>query len=138
MTVMIQCSLVKWSITWLHRQTYNKNNCVPFRVAIAGLEILHNNQWLCMKRGSNNHFLINNLGEIKFPIKVRLTSISNEQLESAIDKLENDVDVSSTIQFSGFSTGMWFTSLWNERWRLCQFEKCTTVSHLSWAFTFHL
>lgn len=59
-----------------------------------------------MERGGNNHFIMNNIGKINFPIKVRLTSISNEQLESSIEKLENEIDLPSKIQFSGFSAGM--------------------------------
>ena len=71
-----------------------------------GMEILHNNKWICMKRTDDNYFTINGLGEIKFPKKFRVTSISGEQLETTLPGIQNDENISSDIQYSGFKPGM--------------------------------
>ncbi|XP_048585817.1 uncharacterized protein LOC5500460 isoform X1 [Nematostella vectensis] len=72
------------------------------KVVTAGLEILHNNRWICMRRTDDNYFTISGIGELKFPIKVRVTSIANERLESTITRLVNDVSIPTTIQYKGF------------------------------------
>lgn len=76
----------------------------------VGLELLKDNKWHCMRRGNNNHFTISP-GEVKFPIKVRVTSIFNEQLEATIASLENDVDIPSKIQYKGVIAGLYLVSL---------------------------
>ena len=40
------------------------------------------------------------MGAVSFPLKVRLTSIMNEQLEATIEALKNDVVINSDVQFS--------------------------------------
>lgn len=40
------------------------------------------------------------MGAVSFPLKVRLTSIMNEQLEAVVEALKNDVIINSDIQFS--------------------------------------
>lgn len=75
------------------------------RVVTVGLEILQNRKWLCLPRSEDNYFLIGSPKRIKFPLRVRLTSISGEQLESSITEFKNDVDITSSVQFSGFIKG---------------------------------
>ena len=76
------------------------------RVVTAGMEILIDGKWVCMKRTADNYFIVNGLGEIKFPMKVRVTSISGEQLESTLPDIKNDENIPSEIQYSGFKPGM--------------------------------
>ena len=71
----------------------------------VGLEILHNRKWVCLPRTEDNYFLIGSPNRVKFPLRVRLTSVSGEQLESTIAELKNDVDITSSVQFSGFIKG---------------------------------
>ena len=71
-----------------------------------GMEILHNNKWICMPKTEDNYFTINGLGEIKFPKKFRVTSISGEQLEATLPGIQNDQSIPSGIQYSGFKPGM--------------------------------
>ena len=40
------------------------------------------------------------MGAVSFPLKVRLTSIMNEQLEATIEALKNDFVINSDVQFS--------------------------------------
>ena len=40
------------------------------------------------------------MGQVSFPLKVRLTSIRNEQLEATVNALKNDYIIPSDIQFS--------------------------------------
>ena len=42
---------------------------------------------------------------VQFPLRVRLTSVSGEQVESTIAELKNDEDIISSVQFSGFIKG---------------------------------
>lgn len=71
----------------------------------VGLEILHNRKWVCLPRTEDNYFLIGSPNKVKFPLRVRLTSVSGEQLESTIPELKNAVDITSSVQFSGFIKG---------------------------------
>ena len=71
-----------------------------------GMEIEHNNKWVCMKRVNDNYFNIDGLGEIKFPKKFRVTSISGEQLEATLPGIKNDENIPTDIQYSGFKAGM--------------------------------
>ena len=43
------------------------------------------------------------LGKVTFPMRVRVTSVSGEQLEATIPQLRDDFNTPSDIQFSGFS-----------------------------------
>ena len=45
-----------------------------------GMEIEHNNKWVCMEKTGDNYFSINGVGEMQLPKRFRLTSISGEQL----------------------------------------------------------
>ncbi|XP_078351253.1 uncharacterized protein LOC144635992 [Oculina patagonica] len=72
------------------------------RVATVGMEILHDDKWICMKRTDDNYFTINGLGEIKYPKKFRVTSISGEQLVTTLPGIKNNENIPSDIQYSGF------------------------------------
>ena len=72
----------------------------------AGVEIFHNGKWICLPRSDDNFFLLGSRNRIKFPLRVRLTSVSGEQVESTITELKNDVDITSSEQFSGFTKGI--------------------------------
>lgn len=75
------------------------------RVVTVGLEISHNGKWICLPRSDDNYFLLGSRNRIQFPLRVRLTSVSGEQVESTITELKNDVDITSSVQFSGFIKG---------------------------------
>ena len=68
--------------------------------------MLHNGKWVCLPKTEDNYFLLGSPNRVKFPLRVRLTSVSGEQLESTIGDLRNDVDIASSVQFSGFIKGM--------------------------------
>lgn len=71
------------------------------------MEIEHNNKWVCMKRTQDNYFNIDGLGEIKFPKKFRVTSISGEQLVATLPGIKNEENIPTDIQYSGFKPGMY-------------------------------
>lgn len=73
------------------------------KVVTVGMEIEHNNKWVCMKRTADNFFTISGLGEIKFPKKFRITSISGEQLVATVSEVTDDVNIPTNIQYSGFN-----------------------------------
>jgi len=75
------------------------------RVVTVGVEISHNGKWICLPHSDDNFFLMGSRNRIKFPLRVRLTSVSGEQVESTITELKNDVDITSSVQFSGFTKG---------------------------------
>lgn len=81
-------------------------SCFVTRVVTVGVEIFHNGKWICLPRSDDNFFLMGSRNGIKFPLRVRLTSISGEQVESTITELKNDVDIASSVQFSGFIKGI--------------------------------
>ena len=58
-----------------------------------------------MKRTDDNYFTISGLGEIKFPKRFRLTSISGEQLVSTVPGIRNNENILTDIQYSGFNPG---------------------------------
>lgn len=74
----------------------------------VGLEILHNGRWICLQRTDDNYFLMGSPNRVQFPLRVRLTSVSGEQVESTIAELKNDEDIISSVQFSGFIKGKSF------------------------------
>lgn len=76
-----------------------------YRVVTVGVEISHNGKWICLPRSDDNYFLMGSRNRIRFPLQVRLTSVSGEQVESTITELKNDVDITSSAQFSGFIKG---------------------------------
>lgn len=71
----------------------------------VGLEILQNGRWICLQRTDDNYFLMGSPNRVQFPLRVRLTSVSGEQVESTITELKNDKDITSSVQFSGFMKG---------------------------------
>ena len=75
------------------------------RVVTVGMEIEHNNKWVCMEKTDDNYFSINGLGEIKFPKRFRLTSISGEQLVSTVPGIANNENIATDIQYSDFNPG---------------------------------
>ena len=68
--------------------------------------MFQNGKWVCLPRTEDNFFLLGLAHRIKFPLRVRLTSVSGEQLESTIREFKNDEDIASPVQFSGFTKGM--------------------------------
>lgn len=76
------------------------------RVPVAGIEAFERvkGKWFCLTRTPNNFFSSEGMGAVSFPLKVRLTSIMNEQLEAAVGALKNDVVINSDIQFSDTET----------------------------------
>lgn len=75
------------------------------RVVTVGLEIFQSGRWICLPRADDNFFLVGSPNKINFPLRVRLTSVSGEQVESTITELKNNVDLTSSVQFSGFIKG---------------------------------
>ena len=71
----------------------------------VGLEILQNGRWICLQRTDDNYFLMGSPNRVQFPLRVRLTSVSGEQVETIITELKNDKDITSSVQFSGFMKG---------------------------------
>lgn len=72
------------------------------RVPVAGIEAFERvkGKWFCLTRTPSNFFSSEGMGAVSFPLKVRLTSIMNEQLEATIGALKNDVVINSDVQFS--------------------------------------
>ena len=72
------------------------------RVPVAGIEAFERvkSKWFCLTRTPNNFFTSEGMGAVSFPLKVRLTSLRNEQLEATIEALKNDFVINSDIQFS--------------------------------------
>ena len=73
---------------------------------MAGIEAFErvHSKWYCLTRTPDNFFSSEGMGAVSFPLKVRLTSIMNEQLETTIEGLVNDVVIKSGIQFSDTTT----------------------------------
>ena len=73
-----------------------------YRVPVAGIEAFERvkGKWFCLIRTTNNFFTNEGMGAVSFPLKVRLTSVMNEQLEVTINALENDKVINSDVQFS--------------------------------------
>ena len=73
-----------------------------YRVPVAGIEAFERvkGKWFCLTRTTNNFFTNEGMGAVSFPLKVRLTSVMNEQLEATINALENDKVIDSDVQFS--------------------------------------
>ena len=68
-----------------------------------GMEIEHNNKWVCMQKTGDNYFAINGVGEMQFPKRFGLTSISGEQLVSTVHGIKNDENIPTDIQYSDFN-----------------------------------
>lgn len=69
---------------------------------MAGIEAFERvaGKWVCLTKTPDNFFSSEGMGAVSFPLKIRLTSIMNEQLEATVDALKNDVLIKSDIQFS--------------------------------------
>ena len=64
-----------------------------------------NGKYHCMKREADNFFTLTGLGKMDVPLRVRLTSITNEQIETTISEIKNGVSLPSDKQFSAFDAG---------------------------------
>ncbi len=58
-----------------------------------------------MKRTGDNHFSLNGVGKIGFPLKARMTSIAGETVGGEIKKMENKIFQDSGVQYKGFKAG---------------------------------
>ena len=69
---------------------------------MAGIEAFERvkGKYFCLTRTPENFFTSEGMGPVSFPLKVRLTSIMNEQLEAVVNALKNNVIIPSDIQFS--------------------------------------
>ena len=72
---------------------------------MAGIEILKNGKYSCLKRTSDNYFVGDGLGKVDFPMTVRVTAVTGEQREAVLPSMQNDNNILSNVQFSGFGTG---------------------------------
>ncbi|XP_078351272.1 uncharacterized protein LOC144636011 [Oculina patagonica] len=83
-------------------EMYFKLQAMNAKVPVAGIEAFERvkGKWFCLTRTANNYFTSEGMGAVSFPLKVRLTSLMNEQLEATINALKNDVVINSDIQFS--------------------------------------
>ena len=73
---------------------------------MAGIEAFERvkGKYFCLTRTPGNFFTSEGMGPVSFPLKVRLTSIMNEQLEAVVNALKNDVVIPSDVQFSESKT----------------------------------
>ena len=64
-----------------------------------------NGKYRCLTRVPDNFFVGGNLGKVSTPLRVRLTSITGEQVETTIPKIDNDVNIQSNVQYKGIKNG---------------------------------
>ena len=76
-----------------------------WRVPVAGMEILKNGKYSCLKRTSDNHFVRDGWGKVDFPMTVRVTAVTGEQREAVLQSMQNDNNIMSNVQFSGSGAG---------------------------------
>jgi len=69
------------------------------------MEILKNGKYSCLKRTGDNYFIGDGLGKVDFPMTVRVTAVTGEQREVVLPSMENDKNILSDVQFSGFAVG---------------------------------
>ena len=74
-----------------------------FRVPVAGLEILKDGRYSCLVRTFDNFFTGDGLGKVDFPMTVRVTAVTGEQREAVLPSIENDNNILSDVQFSGYA-----------------------------------
>ena len=74
------------------------------RVPLAGIEVLKNGKYHCLKRTSDNYFTGDGLGKVEMPLTVRLTAVTGEQREAVLPSMLT-TDMLSDVQFSGFAAG---------------------------------
>jgi len=84
---------------------YVKLQARNIKVPVAGMEILKNGKYSCLKRTSDNYFTGDGLGKVDFPMTVRVTAVTGEQREVVLPSMENDKNILSDVQFSGFAFG---------------------------------
>lgn len=75
------------------------------RIPTAGMELLVNGRYHCMKRVSDNFFIASGLGKMETPLSVRLTAINGYQVTTRIPEIKNDFDFPSKVQFKGIKRG---------------------------------
>lgn len=75
------------------------------KVPTAGIEVMVNNKYHCLARQMDNFFVGSNLGKFSTPLRVRLTAITGEQVETTIKRITNDFNFSSGVQFKGIKSG---------------------------------
>eukprot|EP00794_Sanderia_malayensis_P003439 gene3439-3934_t len=83
---------------------YLKLQITNSKLPTAAVEVFKDGKWHCTTRASDNHFTLNGLGEMKFPLRARLTSIAGETVGGDIPKLENDKDQDSGFQYKSFKS----------------------------------
>ena len=69
------------------------------------MEILKNGKYSCLKRTTDNYFVGDGLGKVDFPMTVRVTAVTGEQKEAVLPSMQNDNNILSNVQFSGFAAG---------------------------------
>ena len=75
-----------------------------FRVPVAGIEVVKNGKYYCLKRTSDNYFTGDGLGKVELPLKVRVTAVTGEQREAVLPSMSVS-DILTDEQFSGFAAG---------------------------------
>lgn len=77
------------------------------KIPTAGLEVLQNGRYRCLNKVNDNYFesLGVGLAKVEFPLTVRVTSVSGQQLVSTIPEMKNDVSFPTNIQYSGIDVG---------------------------------
>ena len=80
---------------------------------MVGMDIEHNNKWVCMEKTGDNDYSINGVGEMQFPKRFRLTSISGEQLVSTVPGIKNDENIPTDIQYSDFNPSKKYSYCFN-------------------------
>ena len=69
------------------------------------MEILKNGKYSCLKRTTDNYFVGGGLGKVDFPMTVRVTAVTGEQKEAVLPSMQNDNNILTDVQFSGFAAG---------------------------------
>jgi len=75
------------------------------KVPTAGIEVIVKDKYHCLTRVSDNFFVGSGLGKFSIPLRVRLTSITGEQVDTTIGEIKNDVSFPSGVQFKGIKSG---------------------------------
>lgn len=76
---------------------------ISYRVPAAGIEALVNGKYRCLSRVTDNFFVGTGLGKFSFPLRVRLTAITGEQIETVIPDITNNFSFPSNVQFKGIN-----------------------------------
>ena len=67
--------------------------------------MLVNGKYRCLTRVPDNFFVGTGLGKLSVPLRVRLTSITGQQIHASIRDIKNDVTYPSNVQFKGIKSG---------------------------------